>query len=248
MSPLTAISLVALGLVPSFSWMALYLKKDLHPEPSYLIYQTFILGMISAPFVIAFQMLFPFILGIQNLTVVSSSPPFLLWAAFIEEFFKFLVIWFFIIHNREFDEPIDAMIYMIVAGLGFAAMENILFLFNVSPEGIEKTLGVWALRFVGATFLHALSAALMGYFIAMAWFFRNHTWKLIFIGIILATLFHFTFNLLLLESIVGHSTVAYSLGLVFIFSFLISILFQRLWKRQENSPYPLNNNAKQNNI
>lgn len=232
MSPFTAISLIVLGLIPSFSWLALYLKKDIHPEPRYLVTQTFILGMLSAPFVIVFQMLFPFIFRIGDPSFFSNSPSFFIWAAFTEEFFKFLVVWIFIIKNREFDEPIDAMIYMVVAGLGFAAMENILFLFKAFPDGIEATLSTWALRFVGATFLHALAAAITGYFIAMAWFFYGHAYKLIAVGLALATLFHFTFNLFVLESSANKSVLAYSFALLLILSFLVSVLFQKLWKRQ----------------
>jgi len=237
MPTLTTLSLISFGLIPSFSWLALYLRKDLHPEPKYLIYQTFILGMISAPFVVAFQMLFPFLLGVgaKDFDIVFNSPSFFLWASFIEELFKFLIIWFFVISHKEFDEPVDAMIYMIVAGLGFAAIENILFLFKVSSEGIRATANVWVLRFVGATFLHALAAALTGYFLAISWFFRHHTFKLIFIGIALATLFHFTFNVLILESSAKNGSIIYSLVFLIIFSFLISILFRRLQKRSQES-------------
>lgn len=137
-----------------------------------------------------------------------------------------------VLNRSDFDEPIDAMIYMVVAGLGFAAMENILFLFKAFPDGIEATLSTWALRFVGATFLHALAAAITGYFIAMAWFFYGHAYKLIAVGLALATLFHFTFNLFVLESSANKSVLAYSFALLLILSFLVSVLFQKLWKRQ----------------
>lgn len=231
MSFISALSLVALGLIPSFSWLFLYLKKDLHPEPKYLVSQTFLLGMISAPFVLAGQMLFPLIFQIGQLGTIPDAPSFFLWAAFVEEFFKFFVVWVFIIRSREFDEPIDAMIYLIVAGLGFAAMENILFLFKSFPDGLDVTLKVWALRFVGATFLHALAAAITGYFVAMAWFFTNHTYKLIFLGLAIATLFHFTFNIFVLQSEADKKALIYSFMLLLFFSFLVSLLFHKILQR-----------------
>ena len=228
-----AISIIALGLIPSLSWLGLYLKKDLHPEPPHLIIQTFILGMISAPFVVVFQLLFSFMHGGLTAGVVSDSPSFFLWAAFVEEFFKFLIVWLFVVRTQEFDEPTDAIIYMIVAGLGFAAMENILFLFKTSPEGIDSTLRVWALRFMGATFLHALTAAITGYFIAIAWFFRHHTFKLISIGLTLATLVHFTFNLLILRADIDKLAMVYAFILLIIISIFVSILFQKILQRQK---------------
>ena len=232
MNPFAIVLLVFMGLAPSFSWLSLYLKKDLHPEPRYLVAQTFILGMISAPFVIFFQVIFPFIFHINSSGPFSDSLSFFLWAAFVEEFFKFAVIWLFIIKNREFDEPIDAMIYMIVAGLGFAAMENILFMFKAFPDGVQSTLSIWALRFVGATFLHALSAAITGYFIAMAWFFHHHAYKLIFLGLALATFFHFIFNLFIIQSSTNKPAILYSFIFLIIFSFLVSVLFRKIWERQ----------------
>ena len=58
-----------------------------------------------------------------------------------EEVAKYLIIKIRILRDPEFDEPIDAMIYMIIAGLGFAALENILVLFVLKqPDLIEKTI------------------------------------------------------------------------------------------------------------
>ena len=102
-----------------------------------------------------------------------------------------------VLNNPEFDEPIDAMIYMITASLGFAAIENILILFRAAPDGLEQTLQLWALRSVGATLLHALAGALIGYFLALSWFYFEHQKKLVTIGIVLASIFHFVFNIFL---------------------------------------------------
>lgn len=197
-----------------------------------MVSQTFLLGMVSAPFVLVTQMLFPFVFQIGQLGTIPNSPSFFLWAAFVEEFFKFFVVWVFIIRSREFDEPIDAMIYLIVAGLGFAAMENILFLFKSFPDGLDVTLKIWALRFMGATFLHALAAAITGYFVAMAWFFTNHTYKLIFLGLAIATLFHFTFNIFVLQSEADKKALIYSFMLLIFFSSLVSLLFHKILQRQ----------------
>ncbi len=235
MSPLLVnIVLVALGLIPSLVWLYFYSRKDCHPEPKNLLAQTFLMGIIISPVAILLQ--FSFAQFASSVTGVSQSAIqetsyFFLWAAAVEETIKFYAIRMLIMRNPEFDEPIDAMIYMITAGLGFAAMENILVMFKVFPDGTQATLATWALRFTGATLLHALSSGLLGYFLAMSWFFRDHKRKLIFIGLIMATVFHFTFNTFLSAFDNRLTGLIYSTSLLVVMAFLLSVLFDKMKDR-----------------
>ena len=193
--------LVVLGFLPSLIWLGFYIKKDWHPEPKYLISKTFLLGIIMAPLAVIAQWVFRGIaLGLKPDFDIQSSIMFFLWAAFIEETVKFLVVKFAVLHNSEFDEPLDAMIYMISAGLGFAAIENVLILFQAIPNGTEAAIQIWLLRFVGATLLHAVSSAVVGYFLALSWFYNRHSSKLIALGLGIATILHLIFNFILLGS------------------------------------------------
>src|SRR3989344_270764 len=110
---------VIIGLIPSFAWLIFYLKEDPHPEPKKLIFETFLAGAFSTTIVLAAQTLFNNWAGPRGIgayTLIS----FLALAA-IEEFFKFGAARVIIDkHPRDFDEPVDAMIYIIVAALGFA--------------------------------------------------------------------------------------------------------------------------------
>src|SRR3989338_7463377 len=123
------IVLITLGLIPSLAWLYFYSRKDCHPEPKNLLAQTFLMGIIISPIAIllqfGFAQLASYITGIGQATTQNSSY-FFIWAAAVEEVIKFYAVRMLILRNPEFDEPIDAMIYMITAGLGFAAMENIL--------------------------------------------------------------------------------------------------------------------------
>src|SRR3989344_2843072 len=235
MSPtVTNIALVAMGLTPSLVWLYYFSRKDCHPEPKNLLAQTFLMGIIISPIAILLQFSFAqfasTLTGISQTTTQNTSY-FFLWAAAVEEVIKFYAIRMLIMRNPEFDEPIDAMIYMITAGLGFAAMENILVMFRVFPDGTQITLATWSLRFTGATLLHALSSGLLGYFLAMSWFFQNHKKKLIFIGLIMATVFHFTFNTLLSSFDNRITALAYSTALLLIMAFLVSVLFDKIKER-----------------
>ncbi len=235
MSPLaTNIVLITLGLIPSLVWLYFYARKDCHPEPKNLLAQTFLMGIIISPVAILLQFGFAqfgsIIYGTDPATIQNSSY-FFLWAAVVEEIIKFYAIRMLIMRSPEFDEPIDAMIYMITAGLGFAAMENILVMFRIFPDGTQATLATWALRFTGATLLHALSSGLLGYFLAMSWFFQNHKKKLIIIGLIMATIFHFTFNTFLSAFENRLTGLIYSTSLLVFMAFLVSVLFDKIKER-----------------
>ena len=228
------IILVTLGLIPSLVWLYFYTRKDCHPEPKNLLAQTFLMGIVISPVAILLQFSFAqlasTITGISQAATQNTSY-FFLWAAVVEEVIKFYAVRMLIMGSPEFDEPIDAMIYMITAGLGFAAMENILVMFRVFPDGTQATLATWTLRFTGATLLHALSSGLMGYFLAMSWFFQDHKKKLVFIGLIMATVFHFTFNIFLSAFDNRLTGLVYSTALLLIMAFLVSILFDKIKER-----------------
>jgi len=89
--------------------------------------------------------------------------------------------------SKYLDEPVDFMIYMITAALGFAAIENSLFL---SQKSSEIVLEIMVLRAVGATLLHALASGFVGFY----WSRRK-----IVIGLLMAAVLHSGFNYLILK-------------------------------------------------
>ncbi|MEK7154165.1 MAG: PrsW family intramembrane metalloprotease [Patescibacteria group bacterium] len=227
----TTFALVLLGFSPSLVWLAYYLRKDPRPEPKYMISRVFFLGIVLAPLAVIAQWAFrETALSFHPSFQSSSSIAFFLWAAFIEEAVKFLPVKFAVLHNPEFDEPVDGMIYMIAAALGFAAIENVLVLFQAIPSGAGLALQTWALRFIGATLLHAVSSAMVGYFLALSWFYHRHSGKLIFAGIAVASVFHFLFNFTLLKG-EGPDGFFYSTILLIVVAVVISFLFTKIKKR-----------------
>lgn len=197
-----------------------------------MIAKTMVIGILLAPLAVIAQLAFSrigsyFIPGYNH----SDSVIFFIWAAFVEEYIKYLAVKFYALHSSEFDEPTDAMIYMISASLGFAAIENILVLFQNIPNGVQTTFQIWLLRFGGATLLHAVSSALLGYFLALSWFYREHSKKIVFFGIFAATFSHFAFNFSLLVN--GSQPLGFifsSIALLILVA-LISILFHRIRRR-----------------
>ncbi len=229
----TYILLIVLGTLPSLIWLGYWLRKDAHPEPKVLITKVLLVGIMLSPLAIVLQLLFVQLLA-RLLSVpsdtLSNGAGFYLWAALVEEVVKYLAVYFVVLRSPEFDEPVDAMIYMLTAALGFAAMENILVINRVLGDGLSATIGLWSLRFAGATLLHALSSALLGYFIALAWFYFDHRKALFVTGLVLATLFHWSFNLFISQM---HQSVSllFSTLLLMAMAFLVSTLFDKIKER-----------------
>jgi RsiW-degrading membrane proteinase PrsW (M82 family) len=142
---------IALGLVVPLFWLGFFLFEDReHPEPRWMLFLTFCGGILAA-----FLALSPEIY--LNVTFPQTGLPhqnkLLIPFALVEEFTKFAVVFLIIKYSKYFDERVDAMIYMITAALGFAAVENVFTLFNTLElhQVVETTI----IRGIGATLLHA---------------------------------------------------------------------------------------------
>jgi len=190
---------VLVGFIPSFAWLLFYLREDVkRPEPKKMIAWAFLLGGLSTFLAFHLEILAESILN--NFSVIKFSPSFFFTFAFIEELVKFLVVFWFIRGSRYFDEPIDAMVYLITAALGFAAVENMASAwwqwrdyssFNFVFENLT-------LRFIGATLLHSLSSGILGYYWAKGWQYRSR-FIFVFSGLIIASGAHALFNYLIIS-------------------------------------------------
>lgn len=235
---------ITLGILPSIIWLFYYLRKDLHPEPKKLIIQVFILGMLITPSSITLEKAYLWIFQkIDHITAYSFGIIlFLIGISFIEEFLKYLAVKLRMSKDPEFNEPTDAMIYLIVSALGFAALENILYLMNAP---IISALMLTIFRFLSAVFLHTLSSALLGYFLARYWFFKEK--GMIFIGFLISTFFHTVYNIIVINFanftllpiiykypiINNKERILYLLLLFIVMTSLVSLCFRNLRKNSK---------------
>lgn len=186
------------GIFPALAWLWFWIKEDTHPEPKRLIALAFIGGMLTVVLVVPIQ---KFAAGI----LVTQTALFAAWST-IEEFAKYAVAWLLVLHRRENDEPIDAVIYMVALALGFAGLENALFLLSpLAGETLVQTVITGNLRFIGATLLHVFSSAVVGLFLAYAFYkpLLLREWYAA-LGVILASLLHIAFNFLILNTAEEH--------------------------------------------
>ena len=220
--------LIFFAVAPSIIWLLFFLRKDAHPESNQMIILVFLLGIAIVPLGFLAECVPKGIDQAGNIGCrlqpflernLSFLPPFwesflitLLGIALIEEIIKYLVVRWKVLRNPELDEPLDVMLYMIIAALGFAAFEN--FLYLLPPQGTPLThefltvnflplIGLVAFisffRFIGAVFLHALCSGTVGYFLAKSFFEPKKKLKLLFLGFSLAILLHSAFNLSIMK-------------------------------------------------
>jgi RsiW-degrading membrane proteinase PrsW (M82 family) len=169
-------------------------------EPTALLAAAFLWGAVPA---IILSLIFQILLDIPisefadpaSASLIESS----VVAPITEEIFKAgalaLLLFFF---RKEIDSAFDGIIYGCMAGLGFAAVENILYLGVASVEsGVGGVAALGLLRVVIFGLNHPLFTGLTGLGIAMARTSRNWAVKITapFVGLGLAMLAHATHNL-----------------------------------------------------
>jgi len=221
---------ILLALLPGLAWLIFYLQEDLHPEPKSLLAAVFVTGGAFAFFALALQIIMQKFGVLDPGDAVAHNsfwifPLSLFLFSLTEEFFKFAAAYVNVRRKEDFDEPIDAMIYVVVAGLGFATIENIGTITPGMGEAVNLSLAfqTLSLRFIGATLLHALTAGIVGYYWAVS--IRDFELKryLVF-GLVLAAALHAFFNYL----IINFSDLIYALVFLLIIGFFVLHDFERL--------------------
>ncbi len=212
-------SFLILAILPSFIWLVYFLEKDNEPEPKIRLLSVFLLGCLFAGLAANIQAPLRGFIYSSEVTRVSLFWDYLFAVAFLEELAKLIavLVGVFMLGVRDLDEPIDFIIYMVTAGLGFAALENYIYFSRASSEIITELA---FLRFGITTLFHALVAGITGYFLALA--IRKIRLSYLLFGLLLSTLVHAAYNLIIsLGASTGsvfHSTLllAFILGLTLI--------------------------------
>lgn len=179
--------------VPVLYWFWFILKEDKHPEPKIWTILAFILGgiaVISSYFAESW---------LNSLIAPGETNAwgYFLGSAFIEEFFKFIFVALLIFKSRVFDEPVDAMIYMGFAALGFAFFENFLGFVGTNEFTFGDVFVVAFLRALGANFLHLLASVLIGFGFIYSKITRR-VFPFVF-SFATAVILHFIYNLFIMN-------------------------------------------------
>ncbi len=181
-------SLLSAAVAPGVSLLTyLYLRDRYAQEPIHIVIRMFILGLV---------ILVPILVIQRGLELWFGDIPLLfayVESAGVEEFFKWFVLYHFIFHHEEFDEPYDGILYAAAISLGFATMENIMY--AVFSEASFATMLGRALMPVSG---HAIFGIMMGYYFGKAKFGKRKNYYLT-ISLILPVLLHGTYDMILIS-------------------------------------------------
>lgn len=220
---------IGIGFLPSIVWMLFWVREDAHPEPFRVIFKAFLYGMLSVPFAIIFQLWVVSATGFNTIDEVINQNMteiliiiLLLWAA-IEEILKFTFSMREIVQKDD-DEPVDPVIYMIVTALGFAALENLLFiLVPVFSGDISNATSIIHMRFIGATLLHILTSGVIGLAIGYT-FYKNKITRIFYTSLAIcgAIALHTAFNVFIMLY-ASHIFQVFAIIWVLIIAFILAI-------------------------
>ena len=222
---------IIFGVLPSIVWLFFYLRKDTHPESNRMILKIFFYGMIIAfPAILLETGLLQEIRRFDLPPLIISVLSVFVGVAMVEELLKYFVVKEKVLNNAEFDEPIDTVLYMIIAALGFAAAENILIFFSLGPAFLlGETISLTIFRFLGATFLHVLASGILGYFLAMSICRTKHRGRLLLLGLTVAVLLHGLYNFSIIE-IGGKASFFIPLIILITSAIFLTAAFKKLKK------------------
>jgi RsiW-degrading membrane proteinase PrsW (M82 family) len=145
--------------------------------------------------------------SVLNGTVSGAAVYAFFIVAFIEEICKFLGIRYFAYTRKEFDEPLDGIVYGVMVGMGFATIENILYVEKFASTGLGYQVAFQ--RMFLSVPAHGTFAVIMGYFVGKAKFDKNNEILFMILGVAGAILFHGTFDFFLFvkdATVVGQQT------------------------------------------
>jgi RsiW-degrading membrane proteinase PrsW (M82 family) len=236
---------MALGaaLVPSAALMWFFHSRDVHPEPARVLWVTFFLG-IAATVPIAFvagylESAVDFI-DANNVYLHGTLTAFFV-AALPEEFFKLVTLLGYSMEHDQFDEPMDGIVYGVAVSLGFATLENILY---VADGGMNVAFA----RAVTAVPGHAMMGAIMGYFAGQALFRPEKAKRFYRLALGCAVMFHGLYDAPLMiidnarRSGIGLGEYAHGILVILFVAVLLTEIVWAMWlvmrlrSRQLNEP------------
>lgn len=210
------------GAVPAMLWLWFWLRGEdaENREPPGLVILSVIIGAIAVIIAIGLEQWSGEFVTDKIFRVIT-------WAS-IEEILKFLGVAIVVFGTTHIDEPIDYPMYFIATALGFAALENVLFL--IRPLSVESTvvgLLTGNLRFLGSTVLHAIASGMIGSALGLA-FYNGKFSKFIYaiIGIICAIALHSVFNFFIMEG--SGENFIQVFGFIWVVAIINILIFEKL--------------------
>lgn len=150
-------------ILPSILIILFFVYSDKFKEPRSEIIKVFIYGIlitIPAYFLNTFLSNFFY----ENTRVGESLISSFLTAAPVEEGLKLFVLYYFVYKMKDFNEPVDGIVYGVTVSLGFATLENIYYVYLLADYFDTSSMSLALVRSFSAVPAHAVFGLFMGYF------------------------------------------------------------------------------------
>ena len=210
-------------ILPSLLIVLFFVKSDRFPEPTSQIIKIFMYGIFLC--IPAFYINTALDEIYSNTNISEALIRSFLSAAPVEEVLKFTVLYSLVYKMKDFNEPIDGIVYGVSVSLGFATLENIYYVYVLSDYFGTTSQGLAILRSFSAIPAHGIFGATMGYFFMKYTFIKKEN----------------NLALCMIVPILLHGAYNYFASSIFIISLLIVIIswiillknFSRLKKSQK---------------
>ncbi|MFN8291838.1 MAG: GNAT family N-acetyltransferase [Chitinophagaceae bacterium] len=177
---------IALAIAPGLAISLFIFHRDAYNrEPKLNLIVSFMFGVLSIVPAYFIET------GLQDLfdnSVAGQAVKAIFVVALTEELCKFAVLRFYSYRQRSFDEPFDGIVYGVMVSMGFATLENVLYVIGAMKDGNGYQVAI--LRMILAVPAHATFGVLMGYHVGRAKFSPGQSVALMLLGIFWAVLFH----------------------------------------------------------
>ncbi|MGH1339066.1 MAG: PrsW family intramembrane metalloprotease [Aureispira sp.] len=191
--------LLLLSILPGFIIVLYIYWRDRHDsEPLWYLSWCFAFGMLSTYPAVQMETF-----GMRDLGIYGTvNDPFMTFTfafaviALSEEFVKYLFLRYYIFPKKVFDEPMDGIVYAVMVGMGFATLENILYVV-IRPQDMATAFHIGWLRMTTAVPGHAIFAIIMGYFVGWAKFAPRYQALFLWIGLLGAVVAHGIYDYLI---------------------------------------------------
>lgn len=204
----------------------IYRKDKLHPEPLGKLLLTFFVGCLSViPASLQEGVIMLLSPSAESMPVANGIFDGYLVAGVSEELWKLVLLMLVIWRSSHFDEYFDGIVYAVYLSLGFACVENLMYVFSSNEYFVTALM-----RGLLAVPAHFLFAVIMGYHLSLAKFDISNRKRHLFHAFLYPALMHGTYDALLMVSTnLGADGSGYALacGVLFIVFIVFDI---KMWR------------------
>lgn len=222
-----ALFLIGLALAPGAAiGLFIWLRDKYDREPLKHMFISFMLGVLCAIPAVILSIVLGMFIPVDYQNIFSVAIYALIVVAFAEEFAKFLILRFYAYRQKEFNEPFDGIVYGAIISLGFAGIENILYV-------LDGGMQVGIMRMFTAVPAHASFGIIMGYYFGLAWKHKDKAKAYKLKGLLAAIFLHGLYNFFLMQESYPAFWFLSFVGL----AISIRLCFKAMKAHSERSPF-----------